>query len=468
MITANIPLVGQSYESRTIPLSAQVTRNLYIEPVAEGLSPSALLSWPGSKLFATGNDANRGMYDKVWNDNVFTVEGGSLWKTNLFGQKSEVGSIPGSDRCIFAAAQNFLYVVTEGNVYRTNGSSIQSVTDVDLESPNSVAFLNSQLIYDGAGGRFAVSDPGDGTSIDSLSYATAESNADDTIRVYVFGENLIVFGTQSIEQWWNTGNGSPPVDRYQGSQKPVGLGAVHAVTSTDKAPYFLGHDRTIYRLEGFETVQVSTVALNNAIEGYRDVSDCFALSLKIQGQSMVIFNFPKADKTWAYSENLARWVELSSGVNGGRHAVNGNCFAFGKNLISDYRDGKLFEWDVNTFSDNGSPIVRERVTQPITSDLFGIAGKTVFWQRLELILNSGSGLAKGQGKDPQVMMSYSDDLGRTWSSEQWVSAGVMGAYEWVVEWDSLGAAEARVFKFRCTDPVEFNMFKLQADVEVGI
>ena len=468
MASINIPLVGQSYQSRSVPLSAQVTRNLYPEPVAAGLSPSALLCWPGAKAFSIGGATNRGMYNKEWLGYVWTVEGTSLKKTNSAGTKTKVGTIAGAGRCVFAGASFYLYIVTGGLVYRTDGTTVSQVTDADLEAPNSAAFLNSQLIYDGDAGRFCVSDAGDGSSIDGLNYATAESSADDLTRVYTFQESLILFGTDSIEQWYNSGVGNPPFDRFQGSLRAVGIAGVHCATNTDKAVYFLGSDRTIYRLEGYEPVQVSTIAINNAIESYATVSDCFAFALKLQGQSVVVFSFPTASKTWAYSESFAMWFELSSGVSGGRHIANGYCYAFGKHLIADYRSGNIYQWDLATFTDYGAEIVRERVTQPLYSELLGPAGKIIFWSRLELIINSGNGLATGQGSAPQVMMSYSDDMGLTWSNEVWTSAGALGAYQWRVEWYSLGAAIGRIYKFRLTDPIEFNLFRLTADVEIGI
>lgn len=467
MHSITLPLIGQSYQSRSLPLSAQVTRNLYPEPVTTGLAPSALLCWPGEKAFSTGTGGNRGLHE--WKGSVYAVNDTSLVKINSAGTQTTIGTIAGTERCVFAGASAYLYVVSGGSVFRTDGSTVSQVTDEDLESPDSVAFLNSFLIYDGNEGRFVTSNAGDGSDIDALNYATAESQPDDLVRVYTFRENLILFGQNSTEQWYNSGVDNPPFDKYQGSSRPVGIAGVHCVTQTDKAVYFLGYDRTIYRLEGYEPNQVSTVAINNAVESYSEVSDCFAASIKLQGQSILIFNFPTANKTWAYSETSGLWFEISSGVTGGRSIFNGYCYAYGKHLVSDYRNGNVYEWDLNTHTSNDEPIIRERVTQPFTSDKLGApAGKTVFWNSIELVINSGSGLAAGQGQTPYVMMSFSDDLGHTWSAEQWRSAGALGAYQWRLDWHSLGASIGRIYKFRMSDPVEFNLFKLNAEVEIGI
>lgn len=466
MAEAQISLVGPSYESRSLPLSAQSTVNLYPEPVPNGLSPSALLCWPGAKLFAEGEGVNRGLYD--WRGFIYAVNGTKLYSISSTGSKTELGNIPGGARCVFAADAFYLYIVTGGSVYRTDGATVSEVTDSDLESPNSVAFINNQFVYDGDQGRFTISEPGDGGNIDALNYATAEALYDDLIRVYTFNQQIYMMGAKSIEPWYNSGVGTPPLDRIDGGLSHVGIAGIHAVTNTDKAVYFLGHDRTCYRLNGYLPEQISTIAINNAIEGYADVSDCFCFALKLQGQSFVIYSFPSADKTWCYSESINYWFELSTGVDGGRHLVNSYCYAFGKHLISDYRNGNVYEWDVETYSDNGAEQPRERVTQPIYSDFISAPGKTVFWNSIRLVMNSGNGLVLGQGVQPQVMMQFSDDGGRTWSTEDWRTSGKMGVYKWEVEWVSLGAAESRIYRFRVTDPVECHFYKLFADIEVGI
>ena len=57
-------------------------------------------------------------------------------------------------------------------------------------------------------------------------------------------------------------------------------------------------------------------------------------------------------------------MEGSSGTEGNRDIANGYCYAFGKNLVTDYRNGNIYELDVNTFDDAGDPLIRERITSP--------------------------------------------------------------------------------------------------------
>ena len=72
-------------------------------------------------------------------------------------------------------------------------------------------------------------------------------------------------------------------------------------------------------------------------------------------------------------------------------------------------------------------------------------------------METGRGLQSGQGSDPQVMMQYSDDGGRTWSNERWVSAGAAGKYKTRVRWGRCGSGRDRVWKVRYTEPTFFQI-----------
>jgi hypothetical protein len=72
-----------------------------------------------------------------------------------------------------------------------------------------------------------------------------------------------------------------------------------------------------------------------------------------------------------------------------------------------------------TFTEFGNVIQAELISPPIHGD-----GKRVFMPWFELDVETGVGLASGQGDDPQIMLSISDDGGRTWSDQEpWRTMG---------------------------------------------
>jgi len=463
MPTYPIDIVDQAYEHNSRPLSAQVTKNLYPEVEPTGKVKKALISWPGKATFSTGSGTNRGIYKNTFNSSVFVVNGTDLYKVDSAGVQTSLGTIAGTDRCVFDASAYYLYIVTGGRVWRTDGASLTEVTDSDLETPNSTTFLNSQMIYDGDAGRFAVSDAGDGSSIDGLNYGTAESKGDDLTRVYAFDQALYLFGVDTIEPWYNSGTGNPPFDRIEGGIINIGIAGIHAVTNTKDAAYFLGGDKTAYKLKGYQETQISTIAINNAFESYADVSDCFCDAIKYQGQDFVIYTFPTADKTWVYNETNGSWFEIAD--DDARDIGNGYCWAFGKNLVTDHRNGNIYYLDRDTNDDVGDILIRERVIRPITAIDIGKPGQRILMSRFELIIETGVGLASGQGVDPVFMLTHSADGGRTWQDEQFVSPGVMGDYLKKVEYFTFASGYELLIKIRVSDPIKVSIHAAAADLE---
>jgi hypothetical protein len=94
-------------------------------------------------------------------------------------------------------------------------------------------------------------------------------------------------------------------------------------------------------------------------------------------------------------------------------------------------------------------------------------GNRITFDKFQIDLETGLGIATGQGEDPQVMLRWSDDGGQTWSSEHWVSAGPQGAFKTRAIWRRLGQARDRVFEVTMTDPVPWRLIAAWIDVRMG-
>ena len=82
----------------------------------------------------------------------------------------------------------------------------------------------------------------------------------------------------------------------------------------------------------------------------------------------------------------------------------------------------------------------------------------------QVYCESGVGLNSGQGADPQIMLTYSDDGGRTYSNELWRSLGAIGQYRTRVIWRSLGQFRQRQMRMVMTDPVRRFVIAYFADI----
>ena len=456
MPTIEINLTGGTYTHKSLPLSAQITRNWWpqLQDNASTKSPYILESFPALKLWTTtvGN-ADRGMLEHQ--GLLYKVTGTTLYSIASDKTVTTLGTIAGAARCILFGFGSSVVIVTDGSVYEWDGS-LTLATDVDFETPNTGAHLNNQAIYDGDGGRFGVSNVGDPIS-----------NADNLLRVYVFDQIAYMLGEKTIEPWWNSGVGSPPFDRIEQGIIPIGLGAIHSVANDDQFMYILGDDSQVYAIKGSTPQVISTQAISRAISEYGTITDAIGWTMTLQGQSMYVLTFPTELRTWIYPAG-GQWFEWSSGNTGSRSISNSYAFAYRKHLIGDYTTGNIYELDFNSYTNNGETIIRTRDTAPLHGGLFGAAGKKIEMSRFELILENGNGLISGQGSDPVIMLSFSDDGGRTFGTEMWGRTGKLGEYQWKVEWFVLGSFTERIIRVKTSDPVYYSIHSSATDIELGI
>lgn len=470
MVTVPINLTGGTYKHKSLPLSAQVTRNFWPQLQQDDKTKSSYIleSFPGKLLFGTSaGSADRGMLEHL--GVLYKITDTVLYTVDSAGTHTSRGAIPGVARCIMVGIGPSVVTVTGGVPYVWNGSSLSTVTDIDLESPNGAAHLNNQIIYDGLGGRFATSDVGDASAIDALNYATAESNADDLLRAYVFNQILYLLGDKTVECWWNSGVGKPPFDRLEGGIIQVGLGAIHSVANSNDYMYFLGSNNQVWRVKSTAGEPVSTQAISREIAGFTLTTDATGICYNLDGQWMYEITFPTAGRTFVYPEG-GEWFELSSGTLGGRNIASSHAFAFRKNLVGDSTSGNIYELDPDTYDENGAAIVRTRDSAPLHGGLFGAPGKTLTMNRFELIMETGVGLVSGQGSDPVIMLSFSDDGGKTFSAESWgeCDVGTLGDFIFKVQWFVLGSFESRIIRIQTSDPVYYSIHSAAADLEIGI
>ena len=457
----NLPAIGQAYQHDDLRLSAQTCKNWWPEINKETSVVISLRQWPGAKVFASTVGDDRGAYE--WKGLTYKVSGTTLYSINSAGVTSSIGSISGSKRCSFSDSTNYLVIVTSGFVYVYDGSILTQNTSDTLEAPNYGAYLNSQWIYQGQDGRFGISNAGDPFTISALNYATAESNGDPLLRPYVFNQIVYLFGTETIEQWYNSGVGDPPFDRIEQGIIQKGLGAADSLAHNDKVIYFFGDDRIIYQLAGNAIQSITTPALAAEFQGYSDPSNAIGYTLTINGQDFYLIQFPN-EKTWAFNQNAGGWFELTVGTNETPYPVSSHVYAFGKHLMAD--GGDLLELDENLNTYNGQTVIRERATGLISGEAFSpeAIDKKIFMSRQSVI-----GKCKAPvNTDPVVMVDYSNDAGYTFSNPKFKKLPKNGNYSGrLALLTRLGSFKDRIFRYRVSDDVNVSLHRVSGDITFG-
>jgi hypothetical protein len=464
MTDITLQLVGPTYTNRSLPVSSQVTRNFYIEINQQGNETVTLQPFPGLKLFATaGSLANRGM--GRLNDVLYTVSGTELYEIDSNGNETLIGTIPGTNRIIADEdGTNLIIAVGDAKPYQYNGTTLSQGTDADLPNANSATFINSRMVYDTTQG-LAFADLSDPLVVNSANIATAESKPDGMLRVLAHKQQVYAYGTKSIEPWYFSGSGSPPYDRITNAVQEIGLGATYSIGKNKNFMYFLGSDLMIYRIAGLEVQAIGNPAIGQAIAKYAKTDDAYGVAFALDNQEFYMITFPTGDETWLFNESASLWTNLAFGTDGDRHLISDYQFIYGKHLVSDRRNGNIYELDFDTYTDNTEVIQRRRDTLSINGETFGRPGSKVFMNHLQLVIEPGVSLVSAES---QIIMQYSDDNGRTFSSERFASIGQQGDYTYKVEWWGLGDFYNRMFRFTMSDPIKWTLISLNADVEMGL
>lgn len=457
-----IPLAGDHGGHRSTQFSAEVNRNIYLDQSSSGRW--GVHDFPGLKAFATTSGNDRGAH--VMAGVLYRISGTTLYQVASDGTHTSVGTVPGSDRAIFADDGSNLYFVT-GNVVRKYASATLSTVSTGITSPETIDYIDSRFIVTGANGTWAVSDAGNGDSWDALNVGSAEIAPDALRRAYVFNQRIYMLGSETTEVWRHTGVGNPPLARQDTSLVNTGLSNKHAVTNTDQFLYWLGDDRKIYQCVGASARRRDSSAIAHIISKMTNFRDCIASAVHFEGQDFVVFTFPTENWTLVYSETLDYWTTLGSSTSyPGSRWLGQQCITcYDTNYVT--ANGALFELDLDTYTDNGSERLRIRTLPVINAELLGLPATRILVKSLRINMQMGVGLATGQGVNPVLMCSFSPDGGETYQAKRHVSMQVMGDYIGPVDfWDFCSGHEIRC-RIECSDPVSLHMFDAVVTAEAA-
>jgi hypothetical protein len=469
----------QSYQSRSKPLSNQRVVNCFLEKQPEGAkSQVPVFGAPGLTVWTTLPESpHRG----EWNFNgvLYVVAGASLYSVSPAGVYTKIGTgITGINNVSISDNGVQLVIVNGvgGWIYCTtnnNSLGVSGFFDLTLQ-PNfypahTVLFFDGYFVFDRVGSNeFFLSALYDGTSYSGLDFASAEAQPGFLIAVAQNLQLLFLFCQNHIEMWYDAGAADFPFQRYAGGVIEKGCAAPLTVIVQDEAIFFLGTDLVFYRLQGNVPVRVSTHAVEHAFAQYGDVSDAFCFTYTLEGHKMVHLTFPSVPHSWVFDLSTSMWHERVSldNRNIDLKRWRGNCALriYNMNLIGDFYTGTLWnlDWDAYKEGTNTMPMIID--SAPLHQDR-----QRVFVTRLELDMEVGVGLTTGQGSNPQAMLQWSKDGGKTYSTLQpWRSMGKIGEYLRRMRWMSLGEAYQWNFRLVITDPVKRVLIAAHADVEIGM
>jgi hypothetical protein len=465
-----IPISGPTKQDRAIQANSQMSVNMHpaVRPDGDAKSDLIMYSQPGvSRLGIAGLGPHRcnavKFLDKLW-----WVSGGELFSQDSSGTLTSVGTLSTSGtRVVMVAGRLKMMLVDGSHGYYTDGSTVTQITDVDFpDSPTHVEYMDGFFIVnDSDTDDFYINTTSEDPSAwSALDFATASIRPDKTKALAKHSTNLYMLGEDSAQIYFNSGNPDFPFESYP-TALDIGISAPYSACSSSYGLFWLGGnsegDPAVVQASGGQFKIISDDEVTWQISQLSTKSDAIGWVRRYGKDAFYELTFPASLKTFSYHIPTERWCQLKSyGLERFRGAGYG--YLGNSAFVGDYQNGAIYKLDPSIYTDDSNAFIRKRVTRVIHKDGLGIS-----FRSLILDAEAGVGLMSGQGSDPQVMMRYSTDGGRTWSSELWRSLGAIGKPETKPTWTNLGSGYDWVFEFSCSDPVKFNLMNLFADIQVG-
>ena len=444
--------LGHAYQSRSPILGSQTAINIYPESV-EGANDEvgAFYGCPGlTSVFAPGAAEVRGLFPA--GGYLFAVIGSTVYRLNSAFSSTNLGTLPNSTGRVSMTDNGTQVAIAHQDgmhFVAFTGSAIASVANGP--SGAVLAYQDNYGIFTVSGGSFGLTGLADLSSIDPLDIATAEGASDDLVSLVSDHREIWLLGERSTEIWTNTGAAFFPFERAPGGFIEQGCCAKWSPAKLDNSVFWLGRDAAgqgvIYRAQGYIPSRISTHAIEYALNEYSTIADAIGFSYQEEGHSFYYLTFPTAGATWVYDISTQGWHQRAylDPTYGTLSRHRANCYATfnGKHYVGDYANGNIYQMSLDTYTDNGDPIYRERAWELPDNEFKRIRG-----DRLELICVTGDG--DNSGGQPNLWLQVSYDAGRTFGYQRIVSLGAIGQTSARAIWRRLGTGRSLVYKVATT------------------
>ena len=467
--------IAGSYETRAVPLDSERTINFYVERMESqgATSDSALYPTPGMTEL---DDAliGPGRAHAEFDGLEYAVIGGTFYTVNQSGTLTSVGAVAidsnpatlsyngdgGGEILVTSGGSAYIYDITAGTLSSQAGSWASATCGDMLDG--------YFLILDDTTATLWVSDLLDGTTWSSIQFLQRSEAPDPWVGMRVHNNLIYLLGKKTSTVLFNAGTSPFPFEVHPSGRLHVGCAAGFSVAAGQGAIYWLGASKEgaggVFRATGFSAERISTAPLQVKLEGLSKLSDATGEVVEDQGHTFYLLTVPAAKITYAFDAQ-GSWTDRGTWDSStGEYGVwrpTWHARAYGEPRWLDSDSGKLYRADHSVYTDAGGGVIRRLRRSP------GLIyeNERLFYNSLELDMDTGQGTATGEGADPEVMMRYSNDGGRTWGNELWRSGGKIGEYLTRVRWNRLGSARKRVFEFVMTDPIPWKIMDCYLEMD---
>lgn len=492
-----VPLAVAFGRTDSVKNSGGVIWNGYAERAPEDAkNPVTIVGSPGQVLFANFEEESEGgppppqpVADAiVVNERPYFVTTTGLYKiTNAGGTVRRLGDIDvnanaqmatnGLDIVIVDGVSSWRYQIKPDEDVVTPEPPEDFTATSDLFPSATVASVDGYFVFERlATGQFFHTEL-NSTDVDPLSASTAEAYPDKAVAVHSHRRNLFVFGSESVEPFYNSGGTTSAFSRIDGASMASGLASPWAVASSEFGMAWLSSNGVVYITDGLAPTQISTAAIHDGLAGL-DLATAQMIAYVHRGHPF--FQLSVSTRTWVYDISTQLWHGLRDETYG-RHRASCVVRAFSMNLMGDASGPYVSVLASNIYTNRGEPLVLDIITPALHADQ-----RVNKHAAFEVEIDTGEGGEEGTIEGdldlidfdafdlttldgdvliidgdvpsyPVMTLSYSDNDGRSWTEFGEESLGYDGEWEERVQFRGLGASRNRRYRLTISSNVRRNL-----------
>lgn len=460
---------GGFYTALSPVIAADTAINVYPETRTVPGSAKELVCYgtPGRRVWLTvGTSRCRGWFTQ--DGRTFVVVGPTLYEIDrVLVTATVLGTVADDGQPVSFASNGAggdqLGVVSGGAFYvldlTTNGFAAVALP---FAGPVMIAFLDGYGLINQADSPIVwFSAIEDLTTWDALDFFTRSGTSDNIVGIAVSRDRVWTLGSKTTTLFYDSGDADTPFVPYPGTAFQTGLASPWLLGLYDDVLVWVGQSahgalRVSMATEP-QPQTISTPPIEAWLAGCTTVADGECLIYAQDGHpffAVTCPSSPDAVQTYAFDLREQVWHaragwDSALGVYT-RWGARGTTTVGTTVYVGDYASGELSILDLETYTDNGDVLRRER-----TAPYLDAENQWVFVQQVELGMQAGVGLSTGQGSDPQVELQISRDGAQTWTSAGFAALGAIGGYTARAIWRRLGRArgDRLVLRVIQTDPV---------------
>src|SRR6185312_4204068 len=482
-----IPLTSGAYQSRSLIANAQKSFNLYLEanpPETNPPVPFTLYPRPGLRLIQ--KCPTFGIGRNVYCDsqgNGYMVAGQTVYYIDPNFNLQALGIIAPGTSIISMADNgvNILFVdgTTAGYTIDIQSKAMAAISDPNFSGGNWVNYIRTVFALNHPGTREFYTSGSNAVTWDGLDFGIKTSSADPLVASVALNDQLWLLGTKKGEVWYFSGDVNFPFQQLPNVVIEHGVAATYSIGQSDKFLFWLTADKDgkpwiAQGAADYSVVKVSTFAIDNEIRSYVRWNDAVGYCYQIMGHLFYQIDFPSADKTWVFDKSNNQWNQYSSiDINGNHHRLNGflSAYMYNTNVMIDWKNGDLYAFDPDTFTDNTFPIVCIRGFPHVGSNgnevsYPGFMADMEVGEVPDMLLDDDGSLTTSpwssgfspafgpflQEGVPIITMRFSNTRGASFGNKRPRSLGTTGQYAQILKWDSCGIARDGVFELEFAVP----------------